>query len=87
MKDGPVLVQKQHVEPLVLVLWHEHPHAVTPQLKVHPLVLHVPNPVHTKVGAPFAKENRSHCDTSCRSFRVRDWEIDFAHVVEESGHG
>jgi hypothetical protein len=41
----PILVQNQQVEPIFFVLWHVHPHAITPKLEMHSLVLDIADTV------------------------------------------
>ena len=43
--EVPILMNHQNIEPIVFISRHEHPHAITPQLEMHPLVFDVPNTV------------------------------------------
>src|SRR5688500_13585840 len=80
-------MQQQNIKPIVLVPWHVHPDAITPELKMHALVLDIADAVESKVGVTFAKEDGADCDAGCWGVGVGEREVDFAHVVEETRDG
>lgn len=85
-------MQQQYVKPLVLILRHIHPNPITPQLKMHPRILHVSNTIQSQMRVAFLQQHRPHSDPvllgsggSCVG--TREWEIEFADVVDETGDG
>jgi hypothetical protein len=70
----PVLMQQQDVKPIIFISGHEHPDAVTPQLKMHSGIFDVPDTVQAKVGIAFAEKDGADCYTGCSgSFGIRQW--------------
>ena len=80
-------MQKQNIEPVILVLGHEHPHAVAPELKVHARILDVTDTIQTELRVALAEENWLHGYTSALRFGVTDGKVNLAHVVHEAGDG
>ena len=80
-------MQKQNIEPLILILRHEHPNPITPQLEMHPLVLDISHSVECQTGVAFPEEDRFDCDSGILSFGIVYREIEFTHVVDEAGDG
>jgi hypothetical protein len=72
---------QQDIEPIILVLWHIHPHAITPEFKMHTLVLDVSNTIEPQMRGSFTEENRAYCYASGLRFGICNWEVEFAHVV------
>ena len=76
-------MDQQNIKPLVPVPRHVHPYAVTPKLEMHALVFDIANAVKSEVGCALTKEDRtdSYACALRFGFGVRDWEVEFAHVV------
>jgi hypothetical protein len=85
--NPPILVQQKNIEPSLFIPRHKHPNPITPQLKMHTRVFHISDAVHPKVGRALAKENRPDGDPRCWCLSIGEWEINFAHVVEETRDG
>jgi hypothetical protein len=58
-------VQKQHIEPFILVSGHEHANAIAPQFKMHSLIFDIADTVQAEMGFAFAKEDGADSD-ACR---------------------
>lgn len=41
----PVLMQKQYIEPVIFVMWHEHSDTIAPKFVVHSGVFDVTNAI------------------------------------------
>ena len=80
-------MQKQDVEPQVLVFRHVHPHAVAAQLEVHTLVFDVPDAIKTETRVALAEKDGPDGDAVDLRLSVVQREVDLAHVVNQASNG
>ena len=80
-------MEKQDVKPVVLVLRHVHADAITAKLEMHALVLDVSNAIKTQSGISFPKENRPDGDAGVLRLGVVQWQVDLAHIVDQTRNG
>ena len=78
-------MNEKYIKPLLLILRHIHLHPVTPQLNVHPRILHVPDAIQrkTRVAPPYTYG--SDCDACI--FGILSGKGDFTYVIDEARYG
>lgn len=84
---SPVLMHQQQVEPvrLIILLRHEHPHPVAPELVMHSSVLDISHSIHRQPGPALLQKNGSDLDP--RGIGIvgvffRSGEVDFTEIVD-----
>jgi hypothetical protein len=85
---APILMQKQHVKPVVLITRHKHPNAIASELEVHACVLHVSDAIQPKTGVALPEKDGADGDstrvTACRCRWIIDWEVELTHIVNKA---
>jgi hypothetical protein len=80
-------MQQQNIEPRFLVPRHEHANPIASQFKVHSLVLDIAHAIHPETSVSLLEKNWSDGHPGVRSIGVSRGEVDFAHIVKQTGDG
>ena len=83
----PVLMQEQHIEPFLFVPGHEHAYSIASKFEMHSLVLDIPDAIQAESSRPLSQKHWAYSNSGGWRIRVGHWQVDFAHVIDETGDG